>query len=198
MIADPKYPVPFFAESTMPACAIMEANGVTTKNDIVCIKVRAYQAGPPPKVLLVNSPSSVNASTYGKATLATAGLVRAAGSVNAGSFCGPTHNSTSLTSGYPGFIAVGAGANTTTWVIRQEEPTMVRATTVNAVLANAASWTCDGVVAITGLCPVQGSGNTITITPMAAGWTLDADAIGLAVFDEAASLWRPVDFPCPN
>ena len=160
---DIKYPVPFYAESSMPACAVMEANGVTTRHGHVCVKARAYQAGPPPKVLLINGPSAVSANSYGSASMASMGIVRAAGSVNAGSICGPTNNSTSLSSGYPGFVCVGAGAGSTSYVVRQEEATICRGQATANVTVNTTTFNCDNVVCLSGLVPVANSNSTLTV-----------------------------------
>jgi len=196
---DFRYTVPFQAESAISAYSVMESNGTTTVDGIVVVKARLYQAGVPPKVILINGPCDIASGKHGTASMGFVPTkVKSSGSINAGSACGPTHNAAEVQSGYPGFCAIEAASGNTVWAIRTPAATMARATTVNSVVSSASSWDCDGVVAITGLCPVADANTTITVTPMSAGWTIDIEAVGLVVYDEAAALWRPVDFPCPD
>jgi hypothetical protein len=194
---DFRYTVPFQAESAISAYSVMEGNGTTTTGGIVVIKARVYQAGAPPKVILINGPCDIVSGKHGTASMGFVPTpILASGNIAAGSACGPSHNSASISTGYPGFVALAAAASNKVWALRNPGPTTARATTVNSVANTANSWSCDGVVAISGLCPVVNAAATITVTPMSAGWVIDADKAGLVVYDEVAALWRPVDYPC--
>jgi hypothetical protein len=116
---DFRYTVPFQAESAISAYSVMEGNGTTTTGGIVVIKARVYQAGAPPKVILINGPCDISSGKHGTASMGFVPTpILASGNIAAGAACGPSHNSASVSTGYPGFVALAAAANSKVWALR--------------------------------------------------------------------------------
>ena len=159
-----KYNILFKPSADIPAYAVMESTGSETVNHEICVDTRKYVAGSPKKVLLVNGPIAVDSGTYGRCAMAADRPLQVLGSGSAGQIVGPSDGSTSLSSGHPGFVCIGAGAVSGTVVAQRqlEHTRIIGSATANVATTNT-TFTIDNVTAFSGLEPVQGSSNTITV-----------------------------------
>jgi hypothetical protein len=183
----------FRPDAAVPAYGIMESTGYEDSLGHYILTTQKYAAGDPRKLILVNGPSDVASGNVGCCSTALALPVeaKATGSIAAGASCGPTDADWTLTTGYPGFVAVAAAASGLVLIIRQPQVTVVRGQSTAAVNTSDGTFTIDNVESISGLSATSGSGGTLTIQNFV-GLAAENNAITLAFWNEADTQWEGI------
>ncbi len=194
--AIPEYDwVPFTPNAAVAAHAAMKVTGTTTLNGEVVYQTRQYQAGAPPKTVLINGPQDVASGSYGMASTAMGHPMAALCSESSG-IVGPSHNSWTLTTAHPGFFVLGAGAvSGTAMVLRVCSGTKVKGLAVGAV-AGTSPFNIDNVSTMTGLEVVENSSSTVSIVNTFTD-TLDDNGVVTATYNETDTQWETDDVACP-
>ncbi len=179
----------FTPNAAVAAFAVMESTGTTTSKRKVIVQTRQYTAGDPRKTIWINGPQSVASGTYGIATMALGYPAVALGSASAGAHVGPSDGSWELSTGYPGFVVIGSGPiDGTVVVIRRQEATICKGVTTGTT-NGASTFTVDGVSALSGLVPVAGATNTLTVQNLPTMYLANNAAV-MFVWNDSDNQWE--------
>ncbi len=179
----------FMPNEDVAAFAVIESTNTTVIQRKVIVQTRQYTAGDPRKTIWVNGPQDVAADTTGIATMALGYPAVALGSASAGAHVGPSDGSWELSTGYPGFVVIGSGPiDGTVVVIRQPEATICKGVTTGTT-NGASTFTVDGVSALSGLVPVAGATNTLTVQNLPTMYLANNAAV-MFVWNDSANQWE--------
>lgn len=188
--------IPFQPDEAVAAHALMEDDGKTSVDGALVVSTQKFTAGPPPKMLYINGPQAVGSGAIGFCTLAMSEPAAVLGSISAGVTCGPTNGTWTVSINNPGFISLGAGPVAgTSFVIRTPEATICKGLTKGAFSSSANTFTVDNVKAMSGLTPVAGSSNTLTIQNLFDDGAQD-NVEATFMWNQSEGNWPCMDIKC--